>query len=176
MINKLTYPIKRTYYRVKRVIDFIPIIWSGFDFDYSYSIELFKYQLERQADFMESDRAMTKNASSHAKKIRTAVRLIEKVYEKEEYETEYQDKLKEKYGENVLNCNWVPLSEEDKKEIPEDWGYDLVSHQWEYETWNNVKEIEKDKDKWFKESQEKQERAEKLLWDFIAHNIRGWWD
>ena len=32
------------------------------------------------------------------------------------------------------------------------------------------------KDKWFKESQAKQERAHKLLWKLIEFYIRGWWD
>ena len=28
----------------------------------------------------------------------------------------------------------------------------------------------------FKQSKQKQIRAEKLVWEFISHNIRGWWD
>ena len=45
--QNLTYPIRRKYQQIKRVIDFLPIIWNGFDFDYTYSIQLFKKQLER---------------------------------------------------------------------------------------------------------------------------------
>ena len=53
------YWFKRKYRQIQRVIDFLPIIWNGFDFDYRYSVELFKKSLERQAKFLESDRAMT---------------------------------------------------------------------------------------------------------------------
>ncbi len=67
--------------QIKRVIDFFTIIWKGFDFDYIYSIELFKKQLERQATFLESDRAMTLEAQNNAKKIRTALRLMDIVYD-----------------------------------------------------------------------------------------------
>ena len=64
--------------RLKRVWDFLPIIWKGYDFDYRHAVDLFKYQLERTADFMESDRAMTVDADIRAKRIRTAIELTEK--------------------------------------------------------------------------------------------------
>ena len=35
--------IKQFFRRLKRTIDFLPIIWKGFDFDYRYAIELFQY-------------------------------------------------------------------------------------------------------------------------------------
>ena len=37
-------------------------------------------------------------------------------------------------------------------------------------------EIRENHDKWFKESQDKQERAHKLLWKLIEFYIRRWWD
>ena len=69
--------IKRFFYKIKRVIDFIPIIWKGYDFDYYSSIELFKYQLKRTAKYLESDKAKTLEAKTNAAKIWTAVELIE---------------------------------------------------------------------------------------------------
>jgi hypothetical protein len=47
---------------------------------------------------------------------------------------------------------------------------------YEYEYWDNSKEIDEVHTKLFKESQKKQERAHKLVWEYISHNIRGWWD
>lgn len=78
MINSITYFFRRKYEQIKRVIDFLPMIWGGFDFDYRYAIELFEHQLERTADFMESDRAKTIDADKRAKRIRTAVELLRK--------------------------------------------------------------------------------------------------
>ena len=68
--------IKQFIRRVKRTYAFLPIIWRGYDFDYRYAIDLFSYQLERTADFMESDRAMTVDAKVRAKRIRTAIELL----------------------------------------------------------------------------------------------------
>ena len=98
----MVYWFRRKYQQIKRVIDFFPLIWRGFDFDYQYSIDLFKKQLERTANHLESNRAYGMGATNRASRIRTALRLMDKVYD-EEYGCEYQDKLKELYDENVLD-------------------------------------------------------------------------
>jgi hypothetical protein len=162
--------IKQFIRRVKRTRDFLPMIWKGYDFDYRYAIDLFQYQLERTADFMESDRAMTMDADKRARRIRTAIELLEKVYN-EEYSCEYQEKLKKLYGENVLDWEFIELDVKSNYN-----GEPLYELKWEYEKWDNSEEVEKMKDKLFKESKEKQQRAEELVWKFISHNIRGWWD
>jgi len=51
---KIKRIIERRVEQIKRVIDFLPIIWKGYDFDYYYTIELFKHQLQRQAKYFES--------------------------------------------------------------------------------------------------------------------------
>ena len=159
------FVVKRFFRRVKRVMDFLPMIWKGYDYDYRYAIELFQYQLERTADFMESDRVLTVDANIRARRIRTAVELLQKVYD-EEYGCEYQDKLKEMYGENVLDWSFEDTGDGD--------GSSYLRYR--YEMWDNAEEIQRMMNKLFLESQAKQERAEKLVWKFISHNIRYWWD
>ena len=82
--------IKQKYQQIKRVIDFLPMIWSGNDWDYLYSLDLFQKQLERTATYLESDMAVTQNAKIHAQKIRTALRLMDIVYD-DTYITEFLD-------------------------------------------------------------------------------------
>ena len=112
--------MRRFFRRVRRVIDFLPIIWKGEDWDYAYSVELFRYQLERTADYIEK-RGHLANADEVVKEIRTATTLLENVYE-------------EKYIE-------------------------------EADTWIEMHE-----------AVEKQDKAERIVWKFIGHNIRKWWD
>ena len=118
--------MRRFFRRVRRVVDFLPIIWKGEDWDYAYSVELFRYQLERTADYIEK-RGHLANADDVVKEIRTATTLLENVYE-------------EKYIEEMPDGT--------------------------------------DKDSWIKvhEILEKQDKAERIVWKFIAHNIRKWWD
>lgn len=161
----ITYPIRRKYQQIKRVIDFLPIIWNGFDFDYIYSIQLFRKQLERQAKFMESGKSYSVNAKQDALKIRTAIRLMDKVYN-DDYTTEWVDKIKEKYGNDVLDWEWEET----------DFESELFYHRYKFESWENADEIREEKIKLIRESTTKQKRAHKLLWDFIEHNIKFWWD
>ena len=157
------YWFKRKYRQIQRVIDFLPMIWKGFDFDYQYSIDLFKKQLERTANYLDSNRSYSMDAKNRASRIRTAIRLMEKVYD-EDYSLQYVNKLEHLYGEDVLD--WVTVNV-DKNE------YELKP---KYEKWDNRDEIDEMKIKLFKEANEKQKRAHKLLWNFIEHNIQSWWD
>ena len=165
MIQDIKYFFKRKYRQIERVIDYLPIIWKGFDFDYQYSLELFKKQLERQAKFFDSNDAYNSASKTNAQKIRTAIRLMDKVYN-DEYEMEWIDKIEEQFGKETLEWEF--------EDTGDGTGYSFITNK--YEKWDNVKEIRKVKKQLRKESWEKQQRAEKLLWEFIGHNIRYWWD
>ena len=114
--------MKRFFRRVRRVIDFLPIIWKGEDYDYYYSLQLFQYQLERTADYIE-ERGMIVDAPHVASRLRTAAKLMDRVY------NDY-------YLEQI---DW-----DDKEGLS--------------------RALEQDA------------KAERILWKFIGHNIRHWWD
>jgi len=165
MLNDIKYFFKRKYGQIQRVIDFLPMIWNGFDFDYSYSVQLFRKSLERQAKFLESDKSYSARSKQDASRIRTAIRLMDKVYD-EEYSSEYQDKLKQLYGDNAFDWQFEDTGRGDETSFIK----------YRYEDWDNAEEISQVQKKLFLESRQKQKRAHKLLWDFIEHNIQYWWD
>lgn len=164
----MIYFFKRKYRQVKNIIRWIPVLWNQFDFDYNYAIDVFKFKLLNIADFLESDKASCVGAKDRASRIRMIVRLMEKVYN-EDYATEYQDKLKEIYGKEVFESDFVDTEHGD--------GSSFLKYKYELtESEEKIKEINDVKYKLFKESQVKQERAHKLLWKLVEHNIRHWWD
>jgi len=166
----MAWKIKRLIYRVKRVIEFIPIIWKGYDFDYHSSIEIFKYQLKRTAEYLESDKAQTLEAKTNAAKIWTAIELMEKVYN-EDYAMEYFDIIEKKYGKS--NFNFVETGEFDKKGDP----YYTMEESYENSyTEADLQSISEEKTALHLESRAKQKRAHKLLWSYIEHSILKWWD
>ena len=162
---------KRKYRQIQRVMDFLPIIWNGFDFDYRYALELFKKQLERQAKFLESDRAMTLSAKHNASRIRTAIRLMDKVYD-EEYGMEYVEQIERIYGKT--HFDWIEL--EEKSKYSGEPLYQLNIRNELAVDEKHQEEIDEVRKHMMKLSQERQTRAHKLLWDFIEHNIQRWWD
>ena len=159
---------KRKHKQIQRVISFLPIIWRGYDWDYIYAIDIFKHQLGRLADNMESDTAWGLTSADRASKIRTAIKLMDKVYN-EEYACEYQEQIERHYGKTrhdfveiktgsskgsftLEATNELAVDEDHQKEINE------VSHQM------------------FLLSQDKQKKAHRILWKYIEHNIQSWWD
>lgn len=164
LLNNIHYFFRRKRDQFRNLRRWLPLVWNKYDFDYSYSIDMFKRALLDQAEFMESDRAHGVSAKDDAKRIRTVVRLMEKVYD-DSYSLEYQDKLKELYGDDVLDFDFVDCEFNNLHEL-----------KWSYKDRPNAEEIDKMHRELLKESQAKQERAEQLLWKLVAHNIRGWWD
>lgn len=164
------YWVKRKIQQIKRVIDFFPLIWNGFDFDYRYSIDLFKHQLKRTADFLESDKSYSVSAKNEAKKIRTAIKLMDKVYN-EEYGCEYMSTIDKLYG--TTHYDFEETGELDSDGEPlyrmKLWNEGAVDEE-------HQKEIDEVRTEMLINAREKEKRAHKLLWDFIEHNIQRWWD
>ena len=163
------YWFKRKWRQIKRVLDFLPIIWKGYDWDYNYAIELFQHQLKRTANEIESNGHL-QNSKNVVSRIRTGVELIEKVYD-EDYAMEYFDIMEKKYGKS--NFDFVETGEFDKKGDP----YYTMEEFYENDyTKGELGLISEEKSTLRLESFAKQKRAHKILWDFIEHNIQNWWD
>ncbi len=164
----MIYFIKRKLTQFKNLFLWVPFIWKQYDFDYRYATDAFRFKLLRIAKFLESDKAMSMEAKNNASRIRMVVRLMDKVYD-DDYGTEYQTKLKEIYGDDILDWEFVDTGRGD--------GTSYMKYKYEVtKSPTEIKDINKLHDKLFQESQEKQKRAHKLLWDLIEHNIQNWWD
>jgi len=158
--------IRSFFKKIKRIIKWIPTLWNMYDFDYIYAINVFKLQLSSLADLMESDKAFAVDSKLRAGKIRTAIRLMDKVYN-EDYAMEYMGEIQKIYGKSSMDF------------IKKDGDNDLYTLTTTYEkdySEEEIKKIEEHRRELMFKSREKQNRAHKLLWDFIEHNIQSWWD
>ena len=165
MIRKIKYWFKRKWSQIKRVIDFLPLIWKGYDWDYHYAIELFQYQLKRIADHIGSDKAWALENKQTASRIRTAIELMDKVYN-EEYGIGYMDIIEEKYGKSHMD--FVEVDKKDENGRPD---YSLVLTNELARDEEHQKEIDEERRLLVLEYRDKQKRAHKILWDFIEYNI-----
>jgi len=165
MLNNITYFLRRKKGQFRNLKRWLPIIWNKYDFDYGYTIEIFKRSLMDQAEFLESDDANALNAKDTAKKIREIIDLMNRVYD-EEFALEYQDELKKLYGDNVLDFKFEPVGG----------GLGSSYLKYEYEGWDNVEEIGKVHRKLLNKSRHKQEKKHAKLWQMIEENIQSWWD
>lgn len=165
----MVYWIKRKYRQIERTLSFLPLIWKGYDWDYRYGIDLFQHQLKRTEKNIRENGNHVGNHNT-ASRIKTAVDLMQKVYD-EDYQMEYQDVLEKMYGKS--NCKFIETVDLDEKGDPY---YTMkITYENEVDEKHN-EEIEKVRHEMFLLSTEKQKRAHKLLWNFIEHNIQNWWD
>ena len=160
-----TYFFKRKIYQIKRVVDFLPIIWRGYDMDYIYALELFKHQLERMVDYFESGKAYTADAKEKAKEIRLALKLMD-IVQDEKYVTETFDNIERLYGKLTYNTVLI----EDMPGM-----YELKITNLGAKDAEHQKEIDALTSVLLKEARQKQKKAQRLLWKYIDHKINGWW-
>ena len=127
--------------------------------------------MEYTAKHLESEKAMTVSSKTNAQKIRTALRLMDKVYD-DEYAMEYMIQIDKLYG--TTHYDFVELDEKGK--YSNEPLYELKLRNEGAVDEEHQKEIDEVRREMAKLSMDKQQRAHKLLWDFIEHNIQRWWD
>lgn len=159
------YWTKRKIWQIKNLIKWFPVIWNQYDSDYGYALEVFMFQLNKMADFLDSDKAYTVAAKANASSIRRLVKLMRDV-EDEKFLMEYHDKFKKLYGETEII--FIPY-ETDSRLSEMKTKYPIVEGMTEDEVKNIYHQM-------MKESIAKQEKAHKLVWKLLERHIRGWWD
>ena len=187
----MIYWFKKKYSQIKRVLDYLPIIWNGFDWDYTYATDLFAHQLGRIADHLESDKAYSLSAKDNAKRIRTTLKLMKLVGE-EEYAMEYFDYEDVKYNfvpvviEESGDCDGCSTMEMDYisetydeffKKYPLTHKRVLNGEGFFGKQYNaDASEFELKRKVAMNVAYLNQERARKTLYKLIERNIQSWWD
>lgn len=96
--------------KIRRVIDFIPIIWKGSDFDYGDAVDLFQYQLKRLEPSIRNGNH--NNATHYADRILLTIELLDRF--KNDYYLEvyienfqYDDKILEEAIRQQEKCDRI---------------------------------------------------------------------
>jgi hypothetical protein len=164
-MKKIWREIRWFFRQLNRSFTYFKHAWGGYDWDYSYSIGMFQYSLERLANNLDSDRAFGVNAVNKASRCRMIAKLMKRVNE-DYYALKYAEVLENMYGK----CEMVT------EELDNDM-YRLVGWKWEKaiddKHNDDINDLSRELMKW---SDEKQKRAEVLLWKLVEHNIKYFWD
>ena len=162
---KIWSDIKWFYNQMKRSLAYAKHAWGGYDWDYSYSIKMFQYSLERLADKLDSNSAYGTNAKSRASRCKMIAKLMERV-NGDYYALKYAEVLENMYGK----CEMVTEDLGDGR-------YELVGWKWEKAVNDKhndaINDLSRELMIW---CEEKQKRADILLWKLVAHNIKYFWD
>ena len=162
---KIWSDIKWFFNQMKRSLAYAKHAWGGYDWDYSYSIKMFQYSLERLADKLDSNSAYGTNAKSRASRCKMIAKLMERV-NGDYYAMKYAEVLENMYGK----CEMVTEDLGDGR-------YELVGWKWEKAVNDKhndaINDLSRELMIW---CEEKQKRADILLWKLVAHNIKYFWD
>ena len=162
---KIWNDIKWFFKQLNRSLAYFKHSWGGYDWDYSYSIKMFQYSLERLANRLDSNSAYGTNAKSRASRCKMIAKLMERV-NGDYYALKYAEVLENMYGK----CEMVTKDLGDGR-------YELVGWKWEKAVNDKhndaINDLSRELMIW---CEEKQKRAEILLWKLVAHNIKYFWD
>ena len=176
MLDNIKWKVKVFFRNINRLIEYIPIIWKTYDFDYNYSIDLMITQLKRLVKHLESDDARGIDSKIKANEIKLFIRLYDKVYD-DYYSVEYFEILEKKYSylgiKDLFDTKFINTNIEDyncEKLYEMKYNYELL------DDIDLVKEIDQTMSEEFKKANDKQKKAERILWNYFHHKHRGWWD
>ena len=160
----LKYYLKRFWQRLNRFIEYAPVIWRIEDYDYKYSVDLFTYQLARTAKYLKEN-GVHESAEVDAVKIKTAIDLLDKVYNEYYYEQPYII-LERMYGEPDIEFEDLDENAIEFKGLQWPRAVDQAHNDEINLTLRDMLAV----------AHQRNERAHKLAWQYIGHNIRNWWD
>lgn len=114
----------RFFKRIKKTIQWLPVIWKQEDWDHYYILELLKYKLERMVKLWEKNKHYV-GYENDVKWMKTCIRLIDKIdedYTIEMYDEEVQINKKLYYAKYPLiykkyknkKSAWVYIGEENQ--------------------------------------------------------------
>jgi len=139
--------------KIIRLIKWIPVIWNDRDWDYLYLINIMTFKLSQMEKyFIKSEILIDKDKHFITQRIKTLKKFLNKVYD-EEYEAEFLEILDKKYGK-----------------------YNIISDTHTNSKGEKIKVDKDERTKLFLKSQEKQRRAEDLVWRLFNHSLRHFWD
>ena len=156
---KISYFIKR----IKRLLLWVPVIWKTHDWDYSFSLTILKYSLNRLKLNMQSSNL--DNSDHYINRLDLAINLLDKS-ENGYYENQWLDDVERKYGKLKLDFKFADLYNSDVYEIQS--RHDGLSDDFQ-------DEARKYRRKKMIECINKQRKCDELLWKVISHNIKHWW-
>lgn len=170
--NRLTYPFRDFYRRVRNVLRWLPTIWNDRDWDDSYITEILVKKLEFTREFYLSDKAYSVEVDNVAKEIQEAIDGLHKTRDSWEfYEEPAMDLLEQKWGKTTHE--FVPYElDENGNTI----AYEMKSKVEKVETDEDEEQYRKELKEASKLAQKQYMRDKVKAYKFIATNIDKWWD
>lgn len=147
--------------RVKRVLEYIPIIWKTHDWDHSYSLQIYAYSLKRLKRCIENGYGLDRN--KYAKRLQVVINLIERMEDSEKTMEHRYELLDKEFGESDIQME----SSEDN------FGFFTMK---ENNPRRNTEEYKKRLNQYLLEARRLNEKDHRLLSKYLFKYSKQFWD
>jgi hypothetical protein len=163
--------IKLFLYKIRFVLSHIPVLWNSPNHDY-YSIMIvtvfkLKQLLKIKEELVEALEDIDGYYDDDIPKIKVAITLFERAYNDYYFDRVFE-LMKLEYGKDVLKINFVKVEDGDNNRK-----YFTIKN--EYDSWENAKEVGERYRYLTDKYNKKQEKVEKLCWNYFAYYGKNWW-
>ena len=145
--------VKRFLYRLKRLLDWLPVIWNDRDFDYAFLLEIIQYKLRKMQEWFESDKPNVESAPQTAMEIKEVLVCLDRYFNETYRKVEYTE-FDIKHNLNNEDDFWT----------------------W-HETFNGLPESARQE--WLdigKQAETDKYNDLMQAFNLLKQNIEGWWD
>ena len=170
LVWRIKRPFRLFFNGMQNLFVWLPTIWTDRQWDYAYLIKIQIKKLEIMHKYYSNPKNVYMCEESRKRivsRIDTAKRLMNDIYLESKYVHEYSVQFKELYGNS--ECKFVPSKTKPGQE-------DFITVYEKQYTSLEIERIEEHKDQLREKSLNKDEKAKRILWQFISHNIEYWWD
>ena len=152
--NDIVGPILHTRDRIFRIIDYLPVLWNGFDFDYGFILRVLKHQIGRsRREFSVTWHGLSNNQKRILRDMTRAELLIQRLLGDDYCHKEWAKHFKK------WPHKWESIPGSTNSRLKE---YGAVKHRSSHkicQKWQKL--VKKDWDE---------------LWQLLKDHIREWWD
>lgn len=139
--------------KIRKIIDYLPLLWQDEDWDFAYILRMLQYKLQRTRNAIESN-DIVESAPEISEQIRIAEDAIERLLV-DDYAPELCAAIEQKYGEYVR-----PYSALQRRLV----------------TPENELEYQRELVQYSEEAQRLRQQDLDLLFRQLRDHIEGWWD
>lgn len=184
-IRNFYYEIKGIPRRLKRLLEYIPVIWKNEDWDSIYIYDLLKYKLSRTKKALANGILPSVNLENYLNDISECERLIDNITN-DNYEEKYLQEHEAKWGKAInISEKFPTLTWIEKiklwyqvhiQKIPEN--YRVVEYliKYEKETPENSSLIKSEFIEAINKAQADEEADKEKLFKILKEHLDEWWD
>lgn len=145
--------VKHFFYRIKRLLDWIPVIWNDCDFDYAFLLEILQFKLKKMLEWFESDKPNAESAPVTAREIKAVLAYLDRYFNETYCKAEYTEfDIKNGLSNDDDFWTWQVKFQALPESAKQEWR-DL-GVQAETDMHNDLMQV----------------------FDLLKQNIEGWWD